>query len=164
MDVNRQTLPLCWPGPNHFIKAPAPSRAERKTARTTRVLTSRQETQSTKLIPNAACWNRQVHTDGRPMNTREHRKQSFSDRRSRKLSSELLARTLRWIRFTNKEVVIYTLMFYTQKCERISNEYNNLCFIILVSYHWCLTVIKKKNKHGCCHRCTRHSCCSQSNS
>ena len=95
IQVKRPTLPLCWRGPNHFIKDPAPGPAERKTARTTMVFTSRQETQSTKLIPKAACWKRQAQTDGRPMNTSEHRKQSFRDRSSRKLSSELLARTYR---------------------------------------------------------------------
>ncbi|TNN59883.1 hypothetical protein EYF80_029932 [Liparis tanakae] len=47
--------------------------------------------------------NSKDQTDGRPMNTSEHRKHSFRDRRSRKLSSELLARTLRAIRLTDKD-------------------------------------------------------------
>ena len=101
MLVKKQTLPLCWPGPNHFIRPPAPGRAERKAARTTMVFTWRQETQRTKLIPKAACCKRQDHTEGRPMNTSAHRKQSLSDRRSRKLSSELFARTWRWIMSDN---------------------------------------------------------------
>lgn len=96
MLVKRQTLPLCWDGPNHFL-ALEPGCAEWKTARTTRVFTRRQETQSTKLIPKAACWNRQDQAEGRPMNTSEHRKHSLSDSRSRKLSSELLARTFKWL-------------------------------------------------------------------
>ena len=58
------------------------------------VLTRRQDRQRTKLIPNAAWRTLHVHTDGWPIKTREHKKQSLSDRRSKKLISELLALTI----------------------------------------------------------------------
>jgi len=70
------------------------------------VFTKRQEIHRTKLIPKAACCKRQDHTEGRPMNTSMHRKQSLSDRRRRKLSSELFARTF-W-RKGSKETDIVT--------------------------------------------------------
>lgn len=166
MKENKQTLPLCWPGPNHFIRAPAPGRAERKAARTTIVLTWRQETQSTKLIPKAACWNRQDQTDGRPMNTSEHRKHSFRDRRSRKLSSALLARTLRGIRLRDKEWPTIPLHEQNKYIKEIWGVYMymytiHMCYITLGSYHRCLTVGEKHHKHNCCHCGTRYSDCGQ---
>ena len=83
---------LCWEGPNS--RALEPGTLDRKAKRTTMVLTRRQDRQRTKLIPNAAWRSLHVHTVGLPMNTREHKKQSLSDRRSKKLISELLALTI----------------------------------------------------------------------
>lgn len=71
-----------------------PGMVEWKASNTTMVLTKMQEIQRTKLIPKAACRAWQDHIEGRPRNTSEQRKQSFSDSKSRKLSSELLALTI----------------------------------------------------------------------
>lgn len=81
---------LCRNGLN---KQPA-FRLARKAKRTTMVLTRRQDRHRTKLIPNAAWRIRHFHRDGCPMNNKEHKKQSFSDRSSKKLISELLALTI----------------------------------------------------------------------
>lgn len=132
------------------MRASAPGRAERNAARTTIVFTWRHDTQRTKLIPKAACWNWHDHAEGRPMNTSEHRKQSFSDRRSRKLSSELLARTyentgtdnLEWLRFPN-------VKHQNVECGRPS------------AYHRRLSVVKKHHEHSSCHRDTGNSHCCE---
>lgn len=71
-----------------------PGMVEWKARSTTMVLTRMQEMQRTKLMPKAACRAWQDHIEGRPRNTSEQRKQSFSDNKSRKLSSELLALTI----------------------------------------------------------------------
>ena len=79
---------------------------ERKASSTTMVLTRMQDIESTKLIPNAACRARQDHGEGRPMNTREQRKQSLSDRSSKKLISELLALTMGVVLYQRKITVM----------------------------------------------------------
>lgn len=88
---------LCWEGPNSF-RALEPGSLVWKARRTTIVLTRRHDRQMTKLIPKAAWRILHVHTDGWPMNTREHRKQSLIDSRSKKLISELLALTIGVVR------------------------------------------------------------------
>lgn len=85
---------LCRDGPNDFGVKHLAFRLARKAKRTTMVLTRRQDRHRTKLIPNAACRSRHFHRDGCPMNIKEHKKQSFRDRSSKKLISELLALTI----------------------------------------------------------------------
>lgn len=85
---------LCREGPNNFRAQQPALRLVRKAKRTTMVLTRRQDRHRTKLIPNAACRSRHFHRDGCPMNNKEHKKQSLSERSSRKLISELLALTI----------------------------------------------------------------------
>lgn len=52
-----------------------------------------QDMHRAKVTPNAVCRSTQDHREGRPMKVREQRKHRVRDRRSRKLSSELLALT-----------------------------------------------------------------------
>lgn len=85
---------LCRDGPNNLGAQEPAFRLTRKAKTTTMVLTRRQDRHKTKLIPNAACRSRHFHSDGCPMNNKEHKKQSFSDRSSKKLISELLALTI----------------------------------------------------------------------
>lgn len=85
---------FCRDGPNIFRAEQPTFRLVWKAKRTTMVLTRRQDRHRTKLIPNAACRSRHFHRDGCPRNNREHKKQSFSDRSSKKLISELLALTI----------------------------------------------------------------------
>lgn len=92
MSVQSEIPILCWVGLKYLIRF-SPGRVALKATSTTTVLLSRQEMQNTKLIPNRVCLSMHVHGFGRPMKTSAHRKQSLSDSRSRKLSSELLAFT-----------------------------------------------------------------------
>lgn len=85
---------LCRDGPNNIGARQPAFRLARKAKRTTTVLTRRQDRHRTKLIPNVACRSRHFHRDGCPMNNKEHKKQSFSDRSSKKLISELFALTI----------------------------------------------------------------------
>ncbi|CAB1435084.1 unnamed protein product [Pleuronectes platessa] len=64
-----------------------------KAINTTIVFPRTQEMQRTKVMPNAVCRSMQDHSEGRPMKVREHRKHRVREKSSRKLSSELLART-----------------------------------------------------------------------
>lgn len=65
-----------------------------KATSTTNVFPRMQETQSTKLIPNAVWRSMQDHLDGWPIKVREHKKHRVKEKRSRKLSAELLALTM----------------------------------------------------------------------
>lgn len=87
------TLSLCCVGPNHFITL-LPGSVALNAIKTTMVLPRTHEMQRTKVMPNAVCRSMQDHSDGRPIKVREHRKHSFNDSRSRKLSSELFAFTI----------------------------------------------------------------------
>lgn len=50
-----------------------------------------QDMHRAKVMPNAVCRSMQDHLEGRPMKVREQRKHRVREKRSRKLSSELLA-------------------------------------------------------------------------
>lgn len=65
-----------------------------KAISTTIVFPRTQEMQRTKVMPNAVCRSMQDHSDGAPMKVSEHKKHKVSEKRSRKLSSELLALTI----------------------------------------------------------------------
>lgn len=113
----QKIIVLCWVGPNSF-RPPELGTLARKAKRTTTVLTRRQDRQMTKLIPNAAWRSMHVHTEGWPMNTREQRKQSFSDRRSKKLISELLALTMGVVRKRWKMAVMVAVRTTPSKVSR----------------------------------------------
>ena len=93
MRVKANTLSLCWVGPNHFITL-LPGNVALKAISTTIVFPRTQEIQRTKVIPKVVWRSIQDQSEGRPMKVREHRKHSFKERSSRKLSSELLALTI----------------------------------------------------------------------
>lgn len=78
-----------------------------------------QEMQRTKLMPNAACRAWQDHIEGRPINTSEQRKQSFSDSKSRKLSSELLALTI-GVDLKRKKITETAVAAATPKRDRVT--------------------------------------------
>ena len=65
-----------------------------KAINTTIVFTRTQEMQRTKVMPNAVCRNMQDQSEGTPMKVSEHKKHRVSEKSSRKLSSELFARTI----------------------------------------------------------------------
>ena len=92
MRVKPRTLSLCCAGPNHFITL-LPGSVALKAINTTIVFPRMQEMQRTKVMPNAVCRSMQDHSEGRPMNVREHRKHRVKEKSSRKLSSELFALT-----------------------------------------------------------------------
>ena len=93
MRVKARTLSLCCGGPNHFMTS-LPGSVALKAISTTIVFPRTQEMQRTKVIPNAVWRSIQDHSEGRPMKVREHRKHRVREKRSRKLSSELLALTI----------------------------------------------------------------------
>ena len=92
MRVKPRTLSLCCVGPNHFITF-LPGSLALNAIKTTIVFPRTQEMQRTKVMPNAVCRSMQDHSEGRPMNVREHRKHRDKEKSSRKLSSELFALT-----------------------------------------------------------------------
>ena len=91
--VERVMKALCCTGPNHFIRL-LPGSVALKAINTTIVLPRTQEIQRTKVIPKAVWRSMQDQSEGRPMKVREHRKHRVKEKRSRKLSSELLALTI----------------------------------------------------------------------
>ncbi|PWA22037.1 hypothetical protein CCH79_00010354 [Gambusia affinis] len=111
---------------------------------------SRQDTQRTKLTPKAACWNRHDHAEGRPMKTSEHRKQSFSDRRSRKLSSELLARTCE----NTGPDSLPGFRFPNVKHQNVERGHPS-------AYHRRMAVVKEHREDSCCHRDTGNGHCCE---
>lgn len=65
-----------------------------KAINTTMVFPRTHEMQRTKVMPKAVCRSMQDQLEGRPMKVREHRKHIIREKSSRKLRSELLARTI----------------------------------------------------------------------
>lgn len=86
-------IAFCWPGLNHFMTL-LPGNVDLKTNNTTIVLPRMHEMQRTKVMPNAVCRSMHDHSEGRPMKVREQRKHIIREKSSRKLRSELLARTM----------------------------------------------------------------------
>ena len=107
MRVKARTLSLCCKGPNHFMTS-LPGSVALKAISTTIVFPRTQEMQRTKVIPNAVWRSIQDHSEGRPMKVREHRKHRVREKRSRKLSSELLALTMGVSLLTMKIIDIST--------------------------------------------------------
>ncbi|KAL7870357.1 hypothetical protein SRHO_G00078540 [Serrasalmus rhombeus] len=114
----KMTLSAPWTTRPKRLREADPGMVDLKASSTTMVLTRMQEIQRTKLMPKAACRAWQDHSEGRPINTSEQRKQSLSDSKSRKLSSELLALTIGVARKRKKitETAVATPTPRSDKC------------------------------------------------
>lgn len=86
-------IAFCLPGPNHFITS-LPGSVALNAIKTTIVFPRMHEMQRTNVIPKAVCRSMQDHWEGGLRKVREHRKHRVSEKRSRKLRSELLALTM----------------------------------------------------------------------
>lgn len=90
--VQKKIMPRCCRGPNHFITL-LPGRVALKAMITTIVFPRMQDRQRENAMPNAVWRSPQDQDVGCPIKANAHRKQSHSELRIRKLSSELLALT-----------------------------------------------------------------------
>lgn len=91
--VQLKIMARCCLGPNHFIML-VPGMVAVKAAKTTRVFPRMQEMQRENVMLKAVWRSMQDQDVGSPINTRAHRKHRVSENRMKKLSSELLTRTM----------------------------------------------------------------------
>lgn len=91
--VQLKIMALCCLGPSHFMMF-SPGRVAVKAASTTSVFPRMQEMQSENVMLKAVWRSMQDQNVGSPMKTKEQRKHSVRANKVKKLSSELLTRTI----------------------------------------------------------------------